>query len=90
MTSGFLPDGGPAACWKRCRCSRFEVFALARFSPAPATVGPPWGGAPVGTGSGLSAASVSRWRTRERNQGDARPKALGGDRPGSSKHTTKR
>ena len=29
---------------------------------------------------GVSAASVSRWRTRERNQGDARPKALGGDR----------
>lgn len=29
---------------------------------------------------GLSAASVSRWRTRERQQGDARPKALGGDR----------
>ena len=29
---------------------------------------------------GVSAASVSRWRTRERDQGDARPKALGGDR----------
>ena len=29
---------------------------------------------------GVSAASVSRWRTRERNEGDARPKALGGDR----------
>lgn len=29
---------------------------------------------------GVSAASVSRWRTRERQQGDARPKALGGDR----------
>ena len=29
---------------------------------------------------GVSAASVSRWRTREREQGDARPKALGGDR----------
>ena len=29
---------------------------------------------------GVSAASVSRWRTRERNQGVARPKALGGDR----------
>ena len=28
----------------------------------------------------VSAASVSRWRTREREQGDARPKALGGDR----------
>ena len=28
----------------------------------------------------MSAASVSRWRTREREQGDARPKALGGDR----------
>jgi transposase len=28
----------------------------------------------------VSAASVSRWRTRERFQGDARPKALGGDR----------
>jgi transposase len=29
---------------------------------------------------GVSAASVSRWRTREREQGHARPKALGGDR----------
>jgi transposase len=29
---------------------------------------------------GVSAASVSRWRTRERQQGDACPKALGGDR----------
>jgi transposase len=29
---------------------------------------------------GVSAASVSRWRTREREHGDARPKALGGDR----------
>jgi transposase len=29
---------------------------------------------------GVSAASVSRWRTLERQQGDARPKALGGDR----------
>ena len=29
---------------------------------------------------GVSAASVSRWRTLERKQGDARPKALGGDR----------
>jgi transposase len=29
---------------------------------------------------GVSAASVSRWRSRVREQGDARPKALGGDR----------
>jgi transposase len=29
---------------------------------------------------GVSAASVSRWRQRERDQGDPRPKALGGDR----------
>jgi transposase len=29
---------------------------------------------------GVSAASVSRWRTRARQHGDARPKALGGDR----------
>ena len=29
---------------------------------------------------GVSPSSVSRWRTRERVQGDARPKALGGDR----------
>ena len=29
---------------------------------------------------GVSAASISRWRAREREQGDARPKALGGDR----------
>jgi transposase len=29
---------------------------------------------------GVSAASISRWRMREREQGDARPKALGGDR----------
>lgn len=30
--------------------------------------------------SGVSAASISRWCSREREQGDARPKALGGDR----------
>lgn len=29
---------------------------------------------------GVSAASVSRWRKRQRDQGDPRPKALGGDR----------
>ncbi len=29
---------------------------------------------------GVSAASVSRWRRREREQGDLRPGALGGDR----------
>jgi transposase len=29
---------------------------------------------------GVSAASISRWRALERLQGDARPKALGGDR----------
>lgn len=29
---------------------------------------------------GVSAASVSRWRKRKREQGDPRPKALGGDR----------
>ena len=29
---------------------------------------------------GVSAASFSRWRALEREQGDARPKALGGDR----------
>ena len=29
---------------------------------------------------GVSAASVSRWRKREREAGAARPKALGGDR----------
>lgn len=29
---------------------------------------------------GVSAASVSRWRAREREEGDPRPKALGGDR----------
>ena len=29
---------------------------------------------------GVSAASVSRWRRREREQGNAQPKALGGDR----------
>ena len=28
---------------------------------------------------GVSAASVSRWRTREREQGDAQPRAQGGD-----------
>jgi transposase len=28
----------------------------------------------------VSAASVSRWRARERERGDPRPKALGGDR----------
>ena len=34
----------------------------------------------VGERFGVSAASVSRWRHLEREQGDARPKALGGDR----------
>jgi transposase len=29
---------------------------------------------------GVSAASVSRWRARQREQGNPRPKALGGDR----------
>ena len=29
---------------------------------------------------GVSAASVSRWQVLERDQGDVRPKALGGDR----------
>jgi transposase len=29
---------------------------------------------------GVSASSAIRWRARERDQGDARPKALGGDR----------
>jgi transposase len=29
---------------------------------------------------GVSAASVSRWRAREREQGEARPRPLGGDR----------
>lgn len=29
---------------------------------------------------GVSAASVSRWRTREREQGDAQPRVQGGDR----------
>jgi transposase len=29
---------------------------------------------------GVSAASVSRWRTREREQGDAQPRTQGGDR----------
>ena len=28
----------------------------------------------------VSAASISRWRKREREEGDARPRALGGDR----------
>jgi transposase len=34
----------------------------------------------AGARFGVSAASVSRWRQRERDQGDPRPKALGGDR----------
>ena len=34
----------------------------------------------AGARFGVSAASVSRWRALEREQGDARPKALGGDR----------
>jgi transposase len=32
---------------------------------------------------GVSAASVSRWQVLERDQGDVRPKALGGDRRSS-------
>ena len=34
----------------------------------------------AGARFGVSAANVSRWRALEREQGDARPKALGGDR----------
>ena len=34
----------------------------------------------MGERFGVSAASVSRWRALARKQGDARPKALGGDR----------
>ncbi len=34
----------------------------------------------AGARFGVSAASVSRWRALEREPGDARPKALGGDR----------
>ena len=34
----------------------------------------------AGARFGVSAASVSRWRALEREQGDARPNALGGDR----------
>ena len=34
----------------------------------------------VGERFRVSASSISRWRTRERAQGNARPKALGGDR----------
>jgi transposase len=34
----------------------------------------------AGARFGVSAASVSRWRSLERKQGDVRPKALGGDR----------
>jgi transposase len=33
----------------------------------------------AGVRFGVSAASVSRWRAREREQGEPRPKALGGD-----------
>jgi transposase len=40
---------------------------------------------------GVSAASESRWRTRELREGDARPSALGGDRRQvASKRTMKR
>jgi transposase len=34
----------------------------------------------VGDRFGVSAASVSRWRALQRRQGDAAPKAVGGDR----------
>jgi transposase len=37
-------------------------------------------GRQAGERFGVSPSSVSRWRRREREQGDARPKALGGDR----------
>lgn len=37
-------------------------------------------GRSVGDRFGVSAASVSRWRALERTQGDASPKAVGGDR----------
>jgi transposase len=37
-------------------------------------------GRQAGERFGVSAASVSRWRTRQREQGDAQPRAQGGDR----------
>ena len=44
----------------------------------------------AGEAAGVSAASVSRWRAREREQGEALPKALGGDRrSNASRHAMK-
>ena len=64
--------GGRQACRKRCRLI-FGFGFWRRFRPAPRT-------REAADRLGVSAASVSRWRTRERNRGDACPKALGGDR----------
>jgi transposase len=45
-----------------------------------AAVAQGWTHREAGERFGVSAASVSRWRQRTREAGDARPKALGGDR----------
>lgn len=59
-------------CQRRCR----SIFAHVFLPPLPAA------SAIVRRVIALAsaAASVSRWRARERAQGDPRPKALGGDR----------
>jgi transposase len=45
-----------------------------------AAIGEGYSGRGAGLRFGVSAASVSRWRTRAREQGDAAPKPMGGDR----------
>lgn len=45
-----------------------------------AAIGEGASGRSAGRRFGVSAASVSRWRALERTQGDASPKAIGGDR----------
>jgi transposase len=70
--SSFLPDRGPAGMSKALSLDlRVRVLAAVQAGATHREAADRFG---------VSAASVSRWRTRERNQGDACPKALGGDR----------
>jgi transposase len=70
--SSFRPDWRPAGM--------AEPLSMDLRTRVLAAVADGASGRRVGDRFGVSAASVSRWRALERTQGDASPKALGGDR----------
>ena len=70
--SSFRPDGRPAGMP--------EPLSMDLRTRVLAAVADGASGRRVGGRFGVSAASVSRWRALERTQGDASPKAVGGDR----------